>query len=350
MVGWRPASVLGCFRGGRAGRTLAGVASRFPAMVYSLNIDAEVRAARRGRGTRGRRPARRNEIARSAAGVEALEGRGMLIAGLDPAFGDGGRSRVDVADMADSAAAVHRLPDGKILLAGSATWGVEANLHPLQRAFVARLTADGALDATFGNAGVSTYPTPAGDGGPVVEDVTSLAVGADGRIFVGGTTRARFLPPPMFNVTAPWEDDPQWAVAAFTADGAADVSFGHDGVAAVELLDQPDGGFPAVETIDALAVQGDGKLLAVGALRQNGAHETDVAAVRFNADGSIDGAFGTPRLQLANDLTSSAARTAVAVQGDGKVVLAGRTWDQTSGVFAVARYNRDGTPDATFGT
>jgi len=230
-------------------------------MGYSFDIDAGEPAAPRCRRPSALRN-RHHKMAPVAARLEALEHRLLFNTGLDPLFGNGGRSRIDVADLADYAAAVHRLPDGRILVAGSATWGLDSQLGAVKRAFVARLTANGGLDATFGLAGIATYPP------------------ADGRIFVGGSTASGFTPPALFNAAAPTpQPDPQWAVAAFTADGLTDVTFGTGGVATVELFDQPDGMYPMPETVQALAVQPDGKVLAAGALRHIGEHASDVMAV-----------------------------------------------------------------------
>ena len=300
--------------------------------------------------------------------LEALEGRRLFDASaLDLSFGAGGKSRIDVADLADHAAAVHRLADGRLLVAGSATWGMDANAWPIRRAFVARLRADGALDNTFGERGIATYPTPVpadvlpAERAPAVAEASTLAVGADGRIFVGGTTYAGY-PYSGTQVILPAQDDPQWAVAAFTPDGAADVSFGDGGLALFDLIAQPPPMLPRAEVPHALAVQADGKLVAVGVGRTEGEYDSQLTTVRFNVDGTLDESFGTKRLPLEGDRTWPAAQAQVAVQGDGKVLVAGRTWQQEAapdgitgtgnyfGTFVVACYNADGSIDAGFGT
>jgi uncharacterized delta-60 repeat protein len=107
--------------------------------------------------------------------------------------------------------------------------------------------------------------------------------------------------------------------------------------------------YPMPETVQALAVQPDGKVVAAGALRHIGEHATDVMAVRFNSDGSRDAPFFAATLELTNDYAPAPASAALALQPDGKVVIAGRSWNDTSGSFVLGRYNADGTPDASFG-
>ena len=250
-------------------------------------------------------------------GLEALEGRRLFdVVALDPAFGAGGKSRIDVADLADYAAAVHRLADGKLLVAGSATWGTDANASPIRRAFVARLTADGALDVTFGTNGIATYqPSVPTDPQPSVfrpflADVNALAVGPDGRIFVGGSTRS--LTPPLTPQGVPIDTtfrDPMFAVAAFTADGGPDDGFGENGVVWFPVEYQTTGG---EEAVDALAVQPDGKLVAVGTVQQAGAEGVVGRAVGVvAAEDERAGAAG-PRLGQHYHL-------AVGLQGNGSV-------------------------------
>ena len=112
---------------------------------------------------------------------------------------------------------------------------------------------------------------------------------------------------------------------------------------------------PRAETPDALAVQADGKLLAVAVDRTEGEYDSQLTTVRFNVDGTLDTTFGTKRVPLEGDRTWPFAQAQVAVQADGKVLVAGRTWRTSdtvphSGTFVVARYNADGSLDAGFGT
>jgi uncharacterized delta-60 repeat protein len=100
----------------------------------------------------------------------------------------------------------------------------------------------------------------------------------------------------------------------------------------------------------AVAVQADDKLLVAGELRSStGLSRSDAFITRFYSSGLIDSSFGengSIRLWIGN---FNAAR-AIAVQPDGKIVIAGYSpwyggWDE----FLVARYLANGAPDNSFG-
>jgi uncharacterized delta-60 repeat protein len=282
-----------------------------------------------------RRPAsavrnRHHKFAHPATPLERLEDRLLFNTGLDPAFGNGGTSRLDVADLADYAAAVQTLPDGRILVAGCATFGLTADLRAVQRAFVARLTPGGALDATFGTDGIAIESETA----PAVTSVAALVISADGWIYVGGSAPA-----------ADGSADPAFAVAAFTPAGVPDTGFGQSGVALANLEDQSTV-TDAAEWIQALARQPDGKLVAAGRVGTNADGGTRLGVVRFDAAGRVDPAFAPTVRQLTPGTLRPAAD--VALQPDGKVVVAEHRGSANS-AFAVARFNPDGTPDAAFG-
>ena len=292
-------------------------------------------------------------------GIERLEGRTLFAAiSFDPAFGAAGRSYVDVAGMYEHAAVVHALPDGKILIAGDATYGLDPNLQGVNRAFVARLNPDGSLDNTFGAGGIATYP---GDpsvpltnetipANPFVSSTWSIAVGPDGRVFVGGKSTA-YYPKPDGHPSFPWQYDEAFGVLAVRPDGVVDTTFGTNGVALADMKHTLDGGDD--ERVFALAVQGDGKVVAAGMVEKEGDDQHDMGVVRFNPDGTVDPTLkhvenlpalgGGPRMEFA---------TALALQPDGKVVIAGASSgrDGVSSAVGLVRYNPDGTKDTAFGT
>jgi uncharacterized delta-60 repeat protein len=99
------------------------------------------------------------------------------------------------------------------------------------------------------------------------------------------------------------------------------------------------------EEAHAVAVQGDGKIVAVGA--SNG----DFAVARYNPDGTLDTGFGTGGIVTTDFEGGDDVAHAVAVQGDGRIVVTGSevTPPINAPNFALARYNSDGTLDTTFG-
>lgn len=94
----------------------------------------------------------------------------------------------------------------------------------------------------------------------------------------------------------------------------------------------------------ALAVQADGKIVVAG-LSDNGA-----ALVRYTPEGGLDPSFGDGG-KVPPHLGSGMGVSALAMQEDGKIVVTGVVYTSIgSNDFAVGRYKPDGSLDATFGT
>jgi uncharacterized delta-60 repeat protein len=97
----------------------------------------------------------------------------------------------------------------------------------------------------------------------------------------------------------------------------------------------------------AMALQADGKVVVVGRAAE---HRGDFALIRLERDGAPDATFGSGGKVLTDFAGESETALAVAVQADGKLVVAGTTTVAGSGQdFALARYNPDGSLDAGFG-
>src|SRR3954447_1337504 len=130
------------------------------------------------------------------------------------------------------------------------------------------------------------------------------------------------------------------APAALAAPGDADPTFSGDGRQLTDFGGNVDSG-------GAVAVQADGKLVVAGSSRQGAA--ADFALARYNADGTLDSSFSGDGRQT-TDFGAADFASGVAVQPDGKIVAAGFSQQGVAPflVFAVARYNADGTPDNSF--
>lgn len=99
----------------------------------------------------------------------------------------------------------------------------------------------------------------------------------------------------------------------------------------------------------ALAVQTDGKVVMAG-MWQAPSMGFDFALARYNTDGSLDSTFGTGG-KVTTDIGVFDEAYAVTIQPDGKIVAGGYTNTAPSGIdFAVVRYNANGTLDTSFGT
>ena len=221
--------------------------------------------------------------------------------------------------------------DGKIVVAG---WHSDSNDGEL--IMVWRFNTDCSLDTTFSSDGVATTHF-----GTEAAYAHSVAIQGDGKIVVGGYVggQGSFRGPPGNEVFVRNED---FVVVRFNTDGSLDTSFSSDGRVTTDFGTLRDEAF-------SVALQADGKIVAAG-LSYNGSNQ-DFAIVRYNTDGSLDTTFGsdgkvTTAVGAGEDIAYS-----VAVQSDGKIV-AGGTAEDASGkkVFAVVRYDNDGSLDTTFGT
>jgi uncharacterized delta-60 repeat protein len=130
-------------------------------------------------------------------------------------------------------------------------------------------------------------------------------------------------------------------VPSLAAPGQLDPSFGAGGVAVTEFPSSYSGA-------RAVAVQGDGRIVAAGFAHTNDTILQDFAVVRYAADGALDPTFGAGGLVRSDFEGRFDEALAVAVQPDGKIVVAGTSSDATGADMAVARYAGDGTLDPTF--
>src|SRR5438309_5026712 len=125
--------------------------------------------------------------------------------------------------------------------------------------------------------------------------------------------------------------------------GFADLSFGRAGVTTTDF-----GGSDDVAT--AIAVQADGKIVVAG-YSDLVDPRYGFALARYNSDGTLDTTFGIDGRVTTDFFGYGDFAYALAIQPDGKIVAAG-TADLISGYsdFALARYNKDGSLDQTFGS
>lgn len=100
-------------------------------------------------------------------------------------------------------------------------------------------------------------------------------------------------------------------------------------------------------TLNQIALQNDGKIVGVGYVQVNGI--TKFAIVRYNTDGSLDNTFGTSGITTTEIGPSSIAR-AIAIQSDGRIIAVGNTEEDRVNKFAIARYTASGNLDPTFNT
>lgn len=131
----------------------------------------------------------------------------------------------------------------------------------------------------------------------------------------------------------------EFTVARYNVTGGLDVSFSDDGIGMTVI------GAGHSQAL-AATVQADGKIVAVG-VSSNPANQ-DFALARYLSNGSLDPTFSEDGRNHVDLGTAEDERAlAVAVQPDGKIMVAGSGSDGTK--FVLARYNVDGSVDAAFG-
>jgi uncharacterized delta-60 repeat protein len=222
----------------------------------------------------------------------------------DPDFDGDGIVTTPIGSGSDAALDVAVGSDGKIVAAGSSSNGTTTDFA------VVRYTSAGAPDSSFDGDGIATRSI-----GPGNDFAFGVAVQNNGKVVVSGV-----------NSNAGVEN---WALARFTNAGAPDTTFSSDGRLITVMSSAPNGGGRAND----VAIQPDGRIVAAG-FTQVTATSDDFALARYKADGSLDPSFSTDGKATVPSTANNDHAEGVALQSDGKIVLAGNdTFDQ----FAVAR-------------
>ncbi|MEM6796960.1 MAG: hypothetical protein AAF725_23500, partial [Acidobacteriota bacterium] len=205
--------------------------------------------------------------------------------------------------------------------------------------FVLRLNSSGARDMAFnGGLGYAFIDFSSFTFGPSEDRVEAVAVQPDGKVVIAGSTNA--------------EGSKDMLAMRFHANGTVDWSFngglGH-------LIVPFDTNGPAPDSAYDVALQSDGKIVLAGSATHSQL-DTDFAAVRLLPSGDLDPSFGGGgQVTIPVDLGTSGTWTddahALAVQSDGKIVLAGESTDSfSSSRMSFVRLLPTGTLDNSFGT
>jgi len=298
---------------------------------------------------------------------------------LDTSFSGDGKVTTDFASGGiDSANSILYMPDGKIVVAGTSNQGGQ-DLFAL-----ARYNTNGSLDTTFGTLGNGRVYTAFGTANNWVGNSLTLVTG--GKFLLAGTGNDKF------------------AIGRFNSDGTIDTTFGGgDGKLTVDISSNICNGWTvrcdlnnrifvsgtmtsATSPYDDFAMvcytsegvldttfgtggkvttdfsgyfdyayssilQPNDKIILVGKTTNN-ATITNVALARYNTNGTLDASFGTGgKVVTSLSSFSTEAGMAVTLQNDGKIIVGGYQTDTTlnGGVnFSLLRYNTDGTLDTTF--
>jgi uncharacterized protein (TIGR02145 family)/uncharacterized delta-60 repeat protein len=241
---------------------------------------------------------------------------------LDTGFDGDGMVTTSFGAGWDSAKSMVVQDNGKIVLGGTASMGYDLIA-------LARYNADGSLDGDFDTDGLATISFPWYSTDYTVNDI---AVQDDGKIVVGGRGYEYAFMLTRVNI-----------------DGSVDTGFTDGFIDG--LVQTPIGDEFEMDFVHSIAIQDDGKIVAVGQSDIGG--NADFAVIRYNTDGSLDTDFSTDGIVVTPVSASEDIAYSVAIQGDGKIVASGTAYTNKLGSdsfnFATVRYNTNGSLDGDFG-
>jgi uncharacterized delta-60 repeat protein len=221
---------------------------------------------------------------------------------LDPSFGTGGRTEVDITGTTDLGRNLLRLPDGSYVVSGDS---IGAFSEPTA---VARFTSSGQLDTGFGQQGKLAIP------GMLVGQ--GLALQSDGKLLLAGSVGAGSAA--------------RFAVLRLNADGSTDTSFGTAGLVSVTIAGNN-------ERARSVAVQADGRIVVAGG---SGAAARNFAVARLLPDGSLDTSFVGTGSVAVDFFQARDEAERVLIQPDGRILLGGWARDLSNVLgYALARLN-----------
>jgi uncharacterized delta-60 repeat protein len=227
---------------------------------------------------------------------------------------------IPVQGAAPAYSSVQALADGMLLASARSDTSLS----------LVRFNDQGTLDPTFGHSGVATFALP--DGMPVNTE-TSLALQANGDVLLAGYSYPR--------------GTADFSLMRYHPDGTLDRSFGTDGTVTVDVADGDD-------RARAVTQQADGKLLIAGTSDKGdnevGDGNLNFSVVRLNADGSLDTSFGDGGKAMFDFEGGRDGAQTINLLDDGKILLTGFAHNTAgSADFAALRLNADGTLDTSFG-
>jgi uncharacterized delta-60 repeat protein len=236
---------------------------------------------------------------------------------FDTSFDGDGRVRTQFGSGSAAVFALGIQGDGKIVVAADSSNGSNNSAIVLLR-----YNTDGSLDTSFDGDGIVTT-----DIGTSNDRAEALAIQSDGKIVVAGRTQTGLT------------NDSDFALVRYNTDGSLDTSFDTDGIVTTAIGSSDDSAY-------SLAIQTDGKIVAAGTSRNDS--NADFALVRYNANGSLDTSFDGDGIVTTAIGSAYYSANAMRIQGDGKIVVTGITYNGTNYDFALVRYNTNGSLDTSF--
>lgn len=252
-------------------------------------------------------------------GLDFAVARYLPNGSLDTNFGSGGRVSIDLGAN-DEGNAIALAPDGKIVIAGKQL-DQQSNRNDFA---VVRLTSSGNPDLTFNQTGKLVFPVGIGN-----DEANGVAVQADGKIVVVGSIEVN--------------GQQDFGIVRLDGAGGLDASFNGSGkvITGVGAIN---------DDARAVRIQSDGKIVVAGYTYNTNFSDSDFAILRLTTTGASDNSFGSQGRQITVLGPNLDICTGLALQSDGKVLVAGYTINAagTAAQAAVVRYGTNGMPDASF--
>ncbi len=233
---------------------------------------------------------------------------------LDTGFNVSGTVITSFGAGSNRANAVAVQPDGKLVLAGYCSNGTNNDFCAL------RYNANGTLDNSFNGSG--TVITPVGIGN---DYANALVLQADGKLILAGycNNGARN----------------DFCAVRYNANGTLDTSFNGTGIVITSIGTGSNNG-------NAVILQPDGKIVLAGSCLNGTSYS--FCALRYNTDGSLDTSFNLTGKVITAVGNRVGYAAGLAVQPDGKLLLAGQCLGSSDYDFCAVRYLSDGTLDTGF--
>lgn len=227
---------------------------------------------------------------------------------LDVSFDTDGKVTTPIGTSSDYAFAIAIQPDGKIVVAGSSAAFV-----------VVRYNTDGSLDSNFDFDGIVTSAIGNSSEG------LSIALQLNGKIVVAGYRSLNAV------VDA--------AVVRYNTDGSLDLTFDSDGIVTTDIS-----GF--IDRVYSVGVQPDGKIVVAGISLDS--LNSNFLVMRYDTNGTLDPTFDTDGIVTIDVASYNESARSLAIQSDGKIVVTGLSTIGTTSFVVLLRYQTNGSLDNTF--
>ncbi len=273
-----------------------------------------------------------------ASYVQAINLAGLL----DHTFNGIGYATLNISGKADGCYALALQSDGKIVTVGELNINGAGGPPPTGLFATLRYNTDGTLDHSFGNN--LGYVTTSLSGAGYIDGANGVAIQSNGKIVVVGSTNIYDAAP---NIG-------YFGVVRYNSDGSFDTSFGpsKNGIVTKNFSGRIDGATSVVIQPDGKILVG-----GFTNIYQGGLGTGDATLIRYNSDGTPDNNFGPNGDGTFSINISGVGQVdsiqALLLQPDGKIIAIGGTNVTARGIaigsFLIMRFSQDGHLDKTFG-